>query len=154
MIKTVSIKPAASPFHDENGYGGAMAQVVLIRAGRLDRIDWEGVAEEIKNAEKSGRGEVESALRVLLKQTPKQQFQLERCAKSWALSIANQRQRYGDGMEENLSLKPKLDEMRKRAYPWARIDAAQEAEYPLQTFPVEPSEWAVLLEDELEFSLN
>jgi hypothetical protein len=147
----VAAPPLAYPDYHKDGYGWAMAQAAIIREGRIDSIDWENVAEEIESVGKSERSGVESALRVLMMHILKWQFQPDFRGTSWALSIRNQRQKYHDGMEQNPSIKPDLEEMRARAYRRSRIEAAQETELNIDSFPLAPPEWSIILDDAFEF---
>ena len=146
MNKPVSIKSSIMPAYDADGYGWAMAQARLIREGRTDGIDWENVAEEIESVGRSELDKAESALRVLIVHILKWQHQPDRLARSWALSILEQRLRYADIIDQNPSLKPKRDEMRLRAHRRARIEAARETELDLAAFSEEPLDWPVILD--------
>jgi Domain of unknown function DUF29 len=147
----IAAPPPAYPDYHKDGYGWAMAQAAIIRAGRLDSIDWENVAEEIESVGKSERSGVESALRVLMMHILKWEYQPNLRGTSWALSIKNQRQAYQDGMAENPSLKPELDAMRARAYRRSRIVAAQETDLPLSIFSEQPLDWPTILDAPFEF---
>ncbi len=144
MNKMVSLKVPSD--YERDGYGWAMAQAEAIRARRLDAIDWENVAEEIESVGKSESGALESALRVLMMHILKWQHQPERRGVSWALSIKNHRQSFEDVLDVNPSLKPKRDELRRRAYRRSRIEAALETGLPLSTFPDDPPDWPTILD--------
>jgi hypothetical protein len=140
----------ASPPYELDGYGWALAQAKLLRARRFDLLDVENVAEEIESVGKSEQSSAESALRVLMMHILKWQHQPERRGRSWAASIAIQRVEFARMMSENPSLKPKLTGMRDHAYHRARLEAVAETDLALKTFPVEPLDWGVILEEPFE----
>jgi hypothetical protein len=143
MNKMVSIK--AAPDYDQDGYGWAMAQAEAIRARDFDAIDWDNVAEEIESVGKSEASSLQSALRVLMMHILKWTYQPERRSRSWALSIVSHRQQFEDVLEDNPSLKSRLDELRDRAYRRSRVEAALETGLALADFPIAPPDWHTIL---------
>lgn len=142
---------SASPPYELDGYGWAMAQAQLIRERRFDELDIENIAEEIESVGKSEKSSGESALRVLMMHILKWQHQPERRGRSWAASIASQRAEFATVMGDNPSLKPKLDEMRERAFRRARFEAVKETDLPLETFAIEPLDWDTILHRPFEY---
>jgi Domain of unknown function DUF29 len=126
MNKMVTIKKSASPDYDRDGYGWAMAQAALIRAGRIDQIDWENVAEEIESVGRSEKSAYKSQLIRILVHMLKWEAQPERRGKSWWLSIMNGRAEALEALEENPSLKSLQGEIHKSALDFARKRAALE----------------------------
>ena len=147
MTKPLKHPIAMLPDYREDGYGWAMAQAALLRARRFGEIDLANVIEEIESVGRSEQSAAESALRVLMMHILKWQAQPERRSRSWALSIAEQRLRYDRRMARNPGLKPLVDEMREHAYQRARINAAQETDLPLSSFPLKPPGWAMILDE-------
>jgi hypothetical protein len=141
---------SASPPYELDGYGWAMAQAQLIRERRFDELDIENIAQEIESVGKSEKSSGESALRVLMMHILKWQYQLDRRGRSWAASIASQRAAFARVLEENPSLKPKLEEMREHAYYRARLEAVRETDLPLSAFPTEPLDWDTILNQPFE----
>lgn len=141
---------AASPPYELDGYGWAMAQAQLLRERQFDALDIDNIAEEIESVGKSERNSAESALRLLMMHILKWQYQPERRGRSWAASITSQRIAFAQLMDDNPSLKPKLKEMRDRAYRRARVEAVRETDLPIQTFPAEPLDWDTILHDPFE----
>jgi len=135
----------ASPLYHLDAFGWAMAQAQLIRARRFDELDVENIAEEIESVGKSEQARAESALRILMMHILKWQHQPERRGRSWTSTIATQRIAFEQVMSDNPSLKPKLDEMRSRAYRRARAEAVGETDLPLKTFPADPLAWDLIL---------
>ena len=124
--KITAGKPEAYPDYHRDGYGWAMAQGALIRAGRLDSIDWENVAEEIESVGKQERSEYTSHMIRILQHLIKWEAQPERRGMSWWLSIMNGRNDAERVLEQNPSLKPALDEIHIDALKYARRKAAAE----------------------------
>jgi hypothetical protein len=141
----------ASPPYELDGYGWAMAQAALLRAGRFDVADWGNIIEEIESVGKRERSTVRSALRVLMMHILKWQHQPERRSRSWALSIASQRLAYQDAIRDNPSLKAELDILRAEAHRRARLQAADETDLPLKMFSDTALDWHVILEAPFEF---
>ena len=79
---------------------------------------------------------LESAIRVLLIHMLKWDHQPGRQSRSWSGTIATQRVELDDVLGDNPGLKPRIDEAIARAYRKARLQAAQETELSLKTFPV------------------
>jgi len=150
-LHPVAAPAEESPVYDDDGYGWSVAQAALIRAKRFDAIDWDNVAEEIESVGRGEQSGAESALRVLMAHILKWQHQPERRGRSWALSIAEQRLRYDDRMSENPSLQPRRDEMRRKAFRRARIEAAREMDVDLKTLPTTPPSWETILDEPFEF---
>jgi len=146
--------PPGSPDYRHDGYGWAMAQAALIRAGRLSEVDWENVAEEIESVGKSERRALESALQVVIVHILKWDFQPSRRTRSWANSIAAHRAHFEDLLSENPSLKPQLDDILRRAWRLARVDAEQETGLDADLFPIDPYGWDRLRSDPFTVSEN
>jgi hypothetical protein len=88
----------------------------LVRAGRLEEVDLEHVAEEIEDLGKSERRSVRAQLRRMLMHQVKQQIQPKRNSASWASSIENARQQILDELEDSPSLRPYLEENLQKIY--------------------------------------
>ena len=88
----------------------------LIRAGRLEELDLENVAEEIEDLSKSEHSAVRSFLKILLLHKIKQVIQPERDGTSWQVSIVNARQALEDKLEDSPSLRPYLDARLQKTY--------------------------------------
>jgi Domain of unknown function DUF29 len=124
MAKIPAEPPTDYPHYAKDGYGWAMAQAAIIRAGRLDSIDWENVAEEIESVGRSERSRYKNHLIQILIHLLKWEAQPERRGMSWWLSIANGRIDALDTLEDNPSLKPELVKIHDEAMIHARKKAA------------------------------
>ena len=69
----------------------ANEQAAFVRAGRLDMMDLENIAEEIEDVGKSEQREISSRMAVLLMHLLKWQYQPGRRGNSWARTIKIQR---------------------------------------------------------------
>ena len=110
-------------------------QGALLRAGRLEALDRENLAEEIESLGRSDRREIESRLKPLLVHLLKWRFQRERRTKSWEATIREQRARIAKILQESPSLKNYPQEVLQEEYGYARWDAAKETGLPDVTFP-------------------
>lgn len=133
--------PAESPY-DRDLYAWSREQARLLRAGRLQEIDAENIAEEILDVGKTEYRELESALRVLLVHMVKWDHQPQKRSRSWEATIAVQRDHALRQLKENPSLKSRRAEAVGIAYKDARRLASGETDIDLSMFPEEcPYDW-------------
>jgi hypothetical protein len=88
----------------------------MLRAGRLEELDLENVAEEIESLGKSEHAAVRSQIKRLLMHKVKQMIQPERDGTSWRLSIADARQVILDHIKDSPSLRKYLRDNLQRFY--------------------------------------
>lgn len=110
-------------------------QGALLRAGRLDSLDRENLAEEIESLGRSQEDEIESRLGVLLLHLLKWKYQPSHRSGSWEGSIVEQRNRLRRRLTASLSLKKYPLEVIDDEYASARLKAAGETGLPKDTFP-------------------
>jgi len=123
-------------------YAWSQEQARLLRAGRVDGIDAENIAEEISDVGRNEYDKLESALRVLLAHMLKWDHQPERRTRSWTSTIAIQRRHALRQLKENRSLKSRRDEAVREAFSDARLIASGETDMDLATFPATcPYDW-------------
>jgi uncharacterized protein DUF29 len=123
--------------YDEDLLAWSERQVAHLRAGQLDRLDVEHLIEELEGMAGKLRRELKNRLRILLAHLLKWQAQPKRRARSWAATIAEQRDQIEAVLEENPSLRRSLDEVARSAYPRAVRLAAIETGLPREAFPPE-----------------
>ena len=123
--------------YDRDFYAWANEQAALLRAGKLSVADIEHIAEEIESMGKTEKRELESRLTVLLLHLLKWQFQPALQGNSWRLTIREQRRRTTRHLQDNPSLKTRLDEIIEAAYGDSLIRAERETGLPETTFPAE-----------------
>ena len=95
----------------------------LLRAGRLDDVDLEHVAEEIEDLGKSHQHAVLSHLSRLLKHQIKRKIQPERDGSSWRHSVTTSRERIEYKIADSPSLRLLLEHNLQRVYHRAIQDA-------------------------------
>lgn len=116
----------------------AMEQAALIRAGKLDQLDLENVAEELDSLGRSQRHELRKHYTILLAHLLKWRHQPKRRGKSWRVTIDEQRSEIDTLIEDSPSLKSINADAFERAYGLARYQASREALITLERFPTEP----------------
>ena len=133
-------------------YTWVQEQVALLRAGRVDVLDLDNIAEELSDVGSAQYSQLESALRVLIMHMLKWDQQPEKRTPSWIYSIREQRLRYAKILRKNPGLKPHRDTLRDDIYPIARNWAADECHLLPDEFPPEcPYTWDDLLERPFDF---
>jgi hypothetical protein len=141
--------------YDEDLLAWAERQAAHLRAGQLDRLDVEHLVEELEAMAGKLRRELKNRLRILLAHLLKWQAQPKRRSRSWAATIAEQRDQIEALLEENPSLRRSLDEVARSAYPRAVRLAAIESGLPRHAFPAElPYGAKEILGDDLEHAGN
>ncbi|MGL6097255.1 MAG: DUF29 domain-containing protein [Fimbriiglobus sp.] len=108
----------------------------LLRAGRLDQIDPDTLAEFLTDMANRERRELFSRLVVLITHLLKWEHQPDRRSSSWTLTIREQR-RMLEMMLESRTLRKRAADVLAAAYEAGRGDAAAETGLPLSTFPAE-----------------
>jgi hypothetical protein len=121
--------------YDEDGYSWALEQAALLRAGRLDQIDVENIAEEIESLGKSFANELRSRYGTLVMHLLEWQFQPEQRSNSWIGTIRRERLAIAKQLRDNPGLKPRREELLADSYDVARQGAVAETDLPDATFP-------------------
>jgi len=121
--------------YETDFYGWVQQQAKALRAGSFSKLDLENLIEEIEDMGKNRQRELESRLEILLMHLLKWQFQSELKGPSWRFTIEEQRDRLGDHLAENPSLKPKIQEAQAKAYRYAVKAASRETGLPASSFP-------------------
>jgi hypothetical protein len=121
--------------YEDDFYAWSTEQAALLRAGKLAEADIENIAEEIDSMGRSEKRELVNRLTVLLLHLLKWQFQPAFRGNGWRLSIEEQRYRLEDHLNDNPSLRSKLDVAIRDAYRLALIEAERETGLARNTFP-------------------
>ena len=96
--------------HDRDFYGWVEQQCAALRDHDSSRLDWDWLSEELEALGRQEYRELVSRLGVLLGHLLQWQLQPERRSRSWFLSVREQRRAIGRLLEQNPSLRPRLDE--------------------------------------------
>jgi len=137
--------------YEKDFYGWLQKQAGLLRSGNLKEADIEHIAEEIESMGKSEKRELVSRLTILLMHLLKWDHQPSRRSKSWYFTILEQRRKIQRHMEDNPSLKAKLDEVLADAYYYALLKAMAETGLEEGTFSSKcPYEYDEIMEKELQ----
>jgi uncharacterized protein DUF29 len=127
--------------YEHDYYSWALEQARALKARRLERLDWENLAEEVEDLARSERRELESRLEVLLQHLLKWQFQPKRRSRSWTATIAVQRFKIRRRLEQNPGLRPAIPEILADAYTAARIDLINGVLQGARLRPLESCPW-------------
>ncbi len=124
-----------SSLYDTDYVAWLEEQVAHVRAGRLQALDLENVAEELEGLAKYQRQELRSRLEVLILHLLKWDHQPEQRSNRWRASVAEQRRRIQDLLQESPSLKPEIEPTCHAVYPGAVEGAAIETLLNADVFP-------------------
>jgi hypothetical protein len=121
--------------YEDDLYTWVIEQVELLRAGRLNEIDAENIAEELSDVGSEQYDKLESSLRVLLMHMLKWDHQFEKRTPSWVWSIKEHRRRIERVLKKNPGLKPRIAEAVAEGYDdaigWASLETGvHESEMP------------------------
>src|SRR5712692_651916 len=133
QLRTVS--PDLARLYDEDFLLWTEETGRLLRAGRLDALDIEHIAEEIEDMGKSQKRELESRLTVLLAHLLKWGWQRDKRSGSWKGTVANQRAELRRLSRDSPSLRGRLPKAATESYRDALRQASLETGLPSQTFP-------------------
>ena len=135
--------------YDRDLHGWALEQARALRARSANEIDWDNVAEEIESLGKQQLSELTSRLAVLLAHLLKWAYQPERRGRSWSNTLREQRRQIDKLLDENPSLKPRMDEAMTDAYETAVADLSSLLDRDVGSFPADaPYSWEQVLDRE------
>ncbi len=131
-----ALDTTARAIHEEPGeYGWLMRQADLLRAGRLDALDQQSLADLLTDMAISEMRALESALRVLLQHLLKVIMQPEKLTRSWLYTVALQQDEAKTLIKAHPGMRQHLPAIYADAYPRARRLAAVETGIPESRFP-------------------
>jgi hypothetical protein len=108
----------------------------LIRAGRIDELDYENLATYLEDQAKRDRREVNSRLRVLVAHLLKWQYRPEKRSRGWAVTVIRQRLQL-KGLLESATLQKHAEAVLTEIYPGAMKIAAVQTGVPPSVFPAD-----------------
>ena len=139
-------RTSPAPLYESDPYAWSLRQAELLKAGRLDEIDAENIAEEILDVGRTEYRVFEGALRVLLTHMLKWDHQSAKQSRSWENTIAVQRHHALRQLRDNPSLTSRIGEAVEAAYSDARRMASSAAELDVEVFPEAcPYDWDAIL---------
>lgn len=128
--------PMARAIHEEPGeYGWLVRQADLLRAGRLDALDQQSLADLLNGMAISEMRALGSAMRVLLQHMLRVTVQPEKLTRSWLYTIALQQDEAKALIKGHPGMRQHLPTIYADAYPRARHLAAVETGIPESQFP-------------------
>lgn len=133
-MNRISVKSRSTPIESDFALWSA-EQAALLRAGRLDRLDRDNLAEEIESLGRGEESEIESRLNVLLLHLLKWRFQPEQHSNSWKATLLEQRRRIARRIRQSPSLRNHPADVLDEEYEVARLAAAGETGLALGVFP-------------------
>ncbi|KQP61454.1 DUF29 domain-containing protein [Methylobacterium sp. Leaf466] len=136
VTKTAPL-PAAGVSYTQDFYTWTQEQGARLRAGDLDALDRENLAEEIESLGRSQFDSLVSAWRIVILHMLKCDHQPSKRTRSWAISIATHRSNAGFVLKDSPGLKSRREEALARAYHGARLEASKETRLPLKRFPLD-----------------
>ncbi|WP_375464765.1 DUF29 domain-containing protein [uncultured Methylobacterium sp.] len=155
MAATASANVRRGTRHADDIYTWVQEQVALLRAGRVDALDLDNIAEELSDVGLSEYHRLQSAIEIVLLHMLKWDNQSERRSRSWALSVAEHRERALLQLERSPGLKSNLEEARRKAFRLARIRAAREMKRSLKLLPADcPYTWDDILNRPFELDAD
>ena len=142
------MKPA--DLYDVDFSEWARRNAELLRSGRVAEADLERIAEEIEDMSKRARSAVRTRLARLMQHLLKWRMQPEKRSRSWEKTIAEQRFRLHELLEENPSFQAQVRGWIQDVYPHAVRLAAIDTGIPAEQFP---TAWAWSVEETLREGL-
>lgn len=121
--------------YENDFYTWTQQQAALLKSGKFSDLDVDNLIEEIETMGRSEKRELESRLTILLLHLLKWKYQEVRRGRSLELTIEEQRIKFTETLEENPGLKPALNEIVRKAYKLAVIQASKETKISKNIFP-------------------
>jgi len=131
------------PSYENDIVAWAAAQAGLLRAGRLDLLDLEHIAEEIEDVGKSEQRELANRMSLLLAHLLKWAYQPDRRGNSWRRTIKEQRRAIHARLRRTPSLKSMLNDGAWWEEIWADAVSLAIQETGLDLFP-ESCPWSLV----------
>jgi len=135
--------------YESDFYGWTLQQAEALRSRNMSELDFENLLEEMEAMGRSEKRGLKNRLVILLMHLLKWQYQPERQGNSWELTIRNQREEVLELLEENPSLKPRIDSVLESAWKKALRETEKETKIVRSTFPAQcPWSFDQVMDDE------
>lgn len=128
--------------YEDDVVAWAREQAALLRAGRVEKLDLEHIAEEIEDVGKSEQRELANRMAVLLSHLLKWQHQAARRSASWRRTIVEQRRAIDVVLRKTPSLRNALTDQDWITGTWADAVTNAVEETGLAVFP-EACPWSM-----------
>ena len=129
------IKARTGKLYETDFFLWTKEQAAALRAGRLDALDRDNLAEEVESLGRKDRRELESRLTVLVMHLLKWRYQPAERGGSWDSTIRTQRREIHKLLHDSPSLRPALTEALAEGYDTARRNASAETLLALDALP-------------------
>ncbi|MGK7932160.1 MAG: DUF29 domain-containing protein [Microcystaceae cyanobacterium] len=126
-----------SILYEQDYYLWLEKTVQLLKNGQLSALDIDNLIEEIQDMGISQKNALLSNLIVLSMHLLKWKYQPQKRTGSWRSSIREHRRRILKAFKNSPSLKRYFEEIFDEAYHESRLQASDETELSLETFPLE-----------------
>jgi len=136
LAKEKPLYPVPADIEDDF-YAWCFEQAELLRQKRFAEADLPNIIEELEGMAKHNRSVLKSSYRLLIVHLLKWEYQPERRARSWELTIVRERNNIEDREEDNLTLKKEAGGLVAEVYRRAARHAARETKLPVTTFPAD-----------------
>ena len=137
------------PSHEKDVYGWAVHTAQLLREKKMNEVDFDGIVEELEEMGISNKHALISRLTLVISHLLKWQFQPNMRGHSWTYTIRAQRKKASYVLDDNPSLKSKLDEIIAKAYKVAIDEATDQTGLDEKTFPTDcPYTFEQIMNDE------
>ena len=138
-----------NPKHEEDFYGWTVHTAQLLRDRKMSEVDFENIIEEIEALGSSEKHQLINRLSLVISHLLKWQYQPNIRGHSWVYTIREQRDQARFHIEDNPSLKSRLDEILTRAYKVGVSKAAKDTSLDKNDFPSEcPYTFDQIMNDE------
>jgi hypothetical protein len=134
-------KMLTSTSYEQDFYGWIQNTVSCIQTGALDAVDWEQLAEELKDLGNEQKNQLESRLLVLYEHLLKLTYwsqQRDYNQRGWRATILEQRKQLKRLLKRSPSLKPYFQEVAQEMYDDARQITSLKTGLALEVFPQSP----------------
>jgi Domain of unknown function DUF29 len=136
LAKEKPLYPVPADIEDDF-YAWCFEQAELLRQKRFAEADLPNVIEELESTAKHHRSMLKSSYRLVILHLLKWEYQPDRRARSWELTIVRERNNIEDREEDNLTLKKEAGALVAEVYRRAARQAARETKLPVTTFPAD-----------------
>ncbi|MCC2624703.1 MAG: hypothetical protein K0R14_576 [Burkholderiales bacterium] len=128
--------------HNIDFYAWTQEQAKYLKEKALDKLDLRYLFEEIMSMGAREKSELKNRLAQLFMHLLKWEYQQARQCRSWQNTISDQREELRDLLDDNPSLKPKIDEYFIKAYKKAVREVVSETGLDDSVFP-QKCKWTI-----------